>query len=551
MNVADLFASFGFDTDFGSIAKVHSALSQVEQHAKQAADAAKLSTALTHVHGDSDKALALIGLNADAAKTAMAGATKSTFSWSRAIVVANQALGIGLKLYGGVANAIGRVRGLAEATGAQASQAIELSMQLGVSAEAIQELGFASTQSGGSIEVMTVGLRTLSNQAQNAAKGGKDAARAFRDVGLNAKDVTSGKVPLDQALGKIADTFQAMPDGAKKSALAVDLFGRQGTKLIPLLNEGAAGVGRLRQEARDLGYVIDNEAAAALEGFGDETDKVKAQIDGVRNQAITALLPALSELVKGLQAWIKANRQLLVSSLTAGLRVLVTALKVVGAVAAHVINVIGFFIEHSTLAIALLAALGAAFAVMGVIALKAWIMALSPAALVAAAIIAIILLMPLIVKAVKAAGRTIGMMLDGIRRDFIGVGRDIENVFRSIGRFFEGIGRGIQAAWGAVFDWIDARIESVKRAARDVTNWLRDNVPGASSLLGPKAAAAPQATLSSGRTASMTTVHSAPTFNITPGPDVNTEQLGAIVNDHIDRHWQGQIVDAAAGLGVG
>ena len=548
MNVADLFASFGYEIDAATVARVDATLTKTEERMKSLADSAKLSAALTNAYGDSGKALALIGLDADKAKAAMAGATKGTFSWGNAIVVVNQALGIATKLYGGVQRVIGSVFGLAHAAEAQAAQAIELSQQLGISAEAVQELGFASSQSGGSVETMTVGLRTLSNMAQNAAKGSKDAAKAFHEVGLNAKDVTSGKVPLDQALGQIADKFQAMPDGAKKSALAVDLFGRQGAKLIPLLNEGSAGVAKLRQEARDLGVVIDNETAKALEEFGDENDKVKAQLDGIRNQAIAALLPALSDLVKGFQAWIKANREMLVGALTGALRGLIAVLRVVAVAVSVVVDVIKFYIEHSTLAIVLLAALAAAFLYMGITAAAAWIMALGPVGLVILAITALILLMPLIVKAVEAAGRGIARALDWMGDRFKALGRGIESVFRAIGRFFVSIGQGIRSAWGAVLDWIEARIQSVKNMAADVADWVRDHIPLADKVLGARTAGATAApTLSSGRTASVDVRHTA-TVNVN-APNADTETVKTAVREAFKPMWEAEMRTAADGIG--
>jgi hypothetical protein len=48
---------------------------------------------------------------------------------------------------------------------------------------------------------------------------------------------------------EVANAFQKMPDGARKSAIALKLFGLEGAKLIPFLNEGAKGIQALEDEA--------------------------------------------------------------------------------------------------------------------------------------------------------------------------------------------------------------------------------------------------------------------------------------------------------------
>jgi hypothetical protein len=52
-----------------------------------------------------------------------------------------------------------------------------------------------------------------------------------------------------------------MPNGAQKAALSLQLFDKQGTSMIPLLNQGSAEIARLAEEARVLGLDMTPEAA--------------------------------------------------------------------------------------------------------------------------------------------------------------------------------------------------------------------------------------------------------------------------------------------------
>lgn len=187
----------------------------------------------------------------------------------------------------------------------------DLSQQVGVPAETLQQLGFAAEQSGYSLEGMGTSLGKLSKLAYDAKKGGKEAADAFKKVGVSVKGADGELRPAEDILADIADHIATLPDGTEKTAKTMALFGRSGKDLIPLLNEGSEGIGKLRQEFLDLGAQIDGETIDALEAFGDQQDRVKVAFDGIRNQAVIAVLPALRELVDGFLAWVKANRELI------------------------------------------------------------------------------------------------------------------------------------------------------------------------------------------------------------------------------------------------
>jgi hypothetical protein len=58
-----------------------------------------------------------------------------------------------------------------------------------------------------------------------------------------------------------------MPDGARKSAIALKLFGLEGAKLIPFLNEGAKGIQAFEDEAARLGIVFSDDQIKAAEGL--------------------------------------------------------------------------------------------------------------------------------------------------------------------------------------------------------------------------------------------------------------------------------------------
>lgn len=278
-----------------------------------------------------------------------------------------------------------------------ASRAVDESQRLGVSAEALQELGYAADLSGSSFEGMTGALTKFSRNLEKAKQGGGEAGDAFRKLGINVKRDLANET-LDQNLELIAERISQMPDGAEKAAVAMQLFGRSGTKLIPLLNEGQEGIVKLRNEARELGVVIDEETAKSLEEFGDDQDRLKASMTGLKNEVVKALLPTLSKMVKSTIAWVKANRQLLAQRLEKALKGLIAILKLTIDVVGALAKALMFLADNMGLVTLATLTLAAAYLVLRARAIAAavasaamWAASMIGPALVALAIAALIL----------------------------------------------------------------------------------------------------------------------------------------------------------------
>lgn len=236
--------------------------------------------------------------------------------------------------------------GLVQQTAEAGGKLDDLSQQLGVSAENLQRLGHAATMNGSDLDTVSGSLQKLAMNADAASKGSKEQAAAFRKVGLNAKDVAAGVVPLDDALAQIADHLAAMPDGAAKSNLAIDLLGKSAGPLIPLLNGGADGIRRLGDELEASGGLIRNDAVASLAEFGDEQDALRRQLLGLRDTAVVAVLPTIREMVRSLSTWVAANRKLLAQKLAFVFKGIAGAIKLIATVVGGAVSALQWLARH-------------------------------------------------------------------------------------------------------------------------------------------------------------------------------------------------------------
>jgi hypothetical protein len=207
--------------------------------------------------------------------------------------------------------ALGAVSVLASATGAalvaslraatnRADDFRDLAAGAGVTVEAFSRLQFAASQSGVETEQLAKALAKL------AKEGSKDAARD---------------------LAAIADQFAAMPDGAAKTAKAIELFGeRVGPGLVPLLNEGSEGLRRMAEQSDALGNTITTSTAAAADEFNDKLGLLRAGAGGFGQLLAAELLPTLNGLIESLLSSATASDTLKRAAEVAatGLRLLIT-----------------------------------------------------------------------------------------------------------------------------------------------------------------------------------------------------------------------------------
>lgn len=172
----------------------------------------------------------------------------------------------------------------------------KLSQKTGVAVEKLSELQYAAKLNDVGNEQLGDAFRKLSVNMQEAARGTGDAKDAFVALGISQKELRT--LAPDQVFARIAESFSKIQDGAGKTELAVKLFGRSGSELIPLLNAGSEGLNRMGEEARKLGVVISADMAAKAEAFNDNMTRLSTSLQGLGQSLAGPVLSGLSQLVE-------------------------------------------------------------------------------------------------------------------------------------------------------------------------------------------------------------------------------------------------------------
>lgn len=144
----------------------------------------------------------------------------------------------------------------------------ELSQQAGVTQRTFQELSFAATQAGVKQGELEAGLARLTRTLGDAKTGGKAAVAAFAALGISQKQLAS--LNTDQALQLVANSLSRIEDPAKRAAAEVDLFGKAGQRLDPLLSGANGSLKAFADEAERLGIVLSDEQIANADKTADK-----------------------------------------------------------------------------------------------------------------------------------------------------------------------------------------------------------------------------------------------------------------------------------------
>lgn len=315
----------------------------------------------------------------------------------------------------------------------------DVSHKTGLATDALQKWHYATKLGGAEAETFDKGLVILSKNLNIAAKTGQGpAVDAFAALGISMSDPAVKSRDLNKILFLVSNKFSTMPDGAKKAAVAMGLFGKSGADLIPTLNEGVAGISAQGAELEKLGGVIDSDAVKKMAGLDDQFDKMGVAIQGIKQRMVTALLPVIEKLSTAFLNWIVQNKELLAQRMAEFAEALGSALSTLG-------RVVAFAVKHWTVFRDLLITGGIVAGIYKIAQAIIFFQKILKLAAVQAAIEWVIMLGPIawVAAAIIALGALVYVFRD-----------EIWDALKAVGRFFEEVGISIRNGWNNTWDWV-------------------------------------------------------------------------------------------------
>ncbi|MFA5430518.1 MAG: phage tail tape measure protein [Candidatus Omnitrophota bacterium] len=193
----------------------------------------------------------------------------------------------------------------------------DLSQRTGVATEILSGYKLAADNSGTSIDGLATGFKFLSQRMVDIQAGGKDSIELFKVLGVEVLNADGTLRDSNDVMLDVAERFKGMEDGAGKTALAVEVFGRSGMELIPFLNLGRDGLRENYENAERFGTIVSKQAAKAADEFNDSLGNMKSALSGAGMQLGQVLMPIvqgaieqITDIVVKVREWADEHPQL-------------------------------------------------------------------------------------------------------------------------------------------------------------------------------------------------------------------------------------------------
>lgn len=216
------------------------------------------------------------------AKGIVAGAAKDI---ERSVGLAKAALGaLGVAMSVGAVT--GYVRDIVKATAALDDMA-EIT---GTTVEQLSRLSQVAKIGGHDMGLVEDSLVKLTKGLKGADEETKGAAAALQYLGITAKDASGRLRDPGELMQEIAKRLGAFEDGAGKTALALDLFGKSGAKLLPFLKDMVELGGGVAK--------VTAEQAAQAEQLEKDWRRLASAGEAWKKELALGALPVLVELTQ-------------------------------------------------------------------------------------------------------------------------------------------------------------------------------------------------------------------------------------------------------------
>lgn len=225
---------------------------------------------------------AALGKEAPKALRDLANETKQTGSFTDTLKEKFSKLGPAILAAFSVAAVTSAIKSYADFTGKIA----DLSQKTGIGTEALQRLKYAAEQNGATLEQVTGAVTKLGS---NLAGGSTSATGALKALGLSFDSIRA--MAPDKAFTTISDAIAKIEDPMARSKLAMDLFGKAGADLLPMMRGNLSATAA---EAERLGLVMSDSAVQAGDRFGDSMATLTLVGQSLIAQVLTPIIPVLT-----------------------------------------------------------------------------------------------------------------------------------------------------------------------------------------------------------------------------------------------------------------
>lgn len=178
---------------------------------------------------------------------------------------------------------------------AAAKELEALSLQSGVSAQALQAFQYAEDFLDVSTDTLTDSLKDLTTKMSDAKDGNEEVIAMFDQLGVSVTDAGGNLRDSYDVFLDVIDGLGEMSNQAERDALAMGLINESAQKLNPLIEQGSGSLKKYADEAENVGYILSNDQLKALTAVDEAQNRLLKSQEAVSKQISAEYVPYMSD----------------------------------------------------------------------------------------------------------------------------------------------------------------------------------------------------------------------------------------------------------------
>lgn len=199
---------------------------------------------------------------------------------------------------------------------------ILMSKRTGYAVESLSKLSYVATETGTDLETVERSIKKFQRTIVEAGFGSNEAALHFAALGLSVQYLL--RLTPEKQFEAVAEAIARLRDPTQRAGIALMIFGRTGTVLLPLIEN----MRELSKQAEEFGLVVSKETAEsayrlerALKLLWQVVESLARTIGKALEPAVTQWTVAFSGIIKQVKNFLESNNQVVmqVAKLAIGL----------------------------------------------------------------------------------------------------------------------------------------------------------------------------------------------------------------------------------------
>lgn len=273
----------------GELKKVNKALDQNEQYLKEAESA---TDKCAHSIDNFGKEVKDTADNLDDANQ-----KSSTFGDVLKANLASGAIESGIRAVANAAkDGAEALIGMATEAAAYADEILTTATVTRMSTDDLQAYSYAAELVDVSLETLTKSMAKNVKSMDSARDGSESYTEAYEKLGVAVTDANGNLGSSEDVYWDVIDALGGVADETERDAISMQIFGKSAQDLNPLIAQGSDGIAKLKDEAKEMGAVLDGDALTALGATDDSLQRLNQQTEIFKRTIGANIAPVVQDV---------------------------------------------------------------------------------------------------------------------------------------------------------------------------------------------------------------------------------------------------------------